>query len=309
MLELKNVTKKYGDFCAVKDLSFKVEEGKIVGLIGPNGAGKSTTIRMIMNIINPNSGEIILDGQNLTIQDKDKIGYLPEERGLYKKETVVNMLTYLASLKGMSKQDINKEIDKWLKKFGLFEWKYKKLENLSKGMSQKIQFISTILHNPKIIFLDEPFSGLDPVSSDELLSIIKELKQDGRIILFSTHIMETAELICDHIVMINHGQKILDGTLQEIRQQFGSNSITIECNGQPNYLQKIQGIIDVKERGNQYDITFDINIEINDLLIEIITKAKENNCLINSYKVSQPSLHSIFVSLANEKTIKSLGDN
>lgn len=298
MLQLKNITKNYGSFRAVDDLSFTAEEGKIIGLIGPNGAGKSTTIRLIMNILQPDSGQILISGEPYKDEDSDLIGYLPEERGLYKKQKVSDMLRYLASLKGMKAEEIETQIDLWLSRFGLSKWKNEKIDALSKGMSQKIQFISAIMHSPKIIFLDEPFSGLDPVSSDELLKVIKELKTQGRIIMFSTHVMETAEIICDHIIMINHGKKILDGTIQDIRKKYGSDTITIDCTGSHSFLEGIDSVAGVTERGHELNIAFKPGADVNSLMREIVNKAYENQCVISSLKVDQPSLHSIFVSIA-----------
>ncbi|MBO7464022.1 MAG: ATP-binding cassette domain-containing protein [Bacteroidales bacterium] len=298
MLQLKNITKTYGNFRAVSDLSFDAEEGKIVGLIGPNGAGKSTTIRMIMNILEPDCGEILINGKHLTDDDSDRIGFLPEERGLYKKQKVCDMLYYLGALKGMTKDECNKQIDIWLKKFGLSEWKNKKIDALSKGMSQKIQFISAVMHSPDILFLDEPFSGLDPVSSDQLLSVIKELKSQGRIILFSTHVMETAEIICDHIIMINKGQKILDGSIADIKRQYGSNTLTVSLNGDHAFMKSIPGVIDIVERGNEINVTFSPETDTNSLIAEIASTASKNGCVISGIKLDEPSLHSIFVSIA-----------
>ena len=302
MLELKNVSKSYGsDFFAVKDLSFTAEEGAVVGVIGPNGAGKSTTIRMIMDIIKPDSGTITLGGKPFTSEDKDKIGYLPEERGLYKKEKVSDVLRYLAALKGVSKADADARMDKWLARFDLSEWKNKKIDSLSKGMAQKIQFISTVMHDPKLIFLDEPFSGLDPVSSDELLAVIKELKQEGRIIMFSTHVMEVAERICDHIVMLNHGQKILDGNLAQIRKEYGNNSVTVECKGNADFLKSLAGVKSVQESGSEYTLTLDNNVDGKELFATVATKAKENDCTVSRYMVNEPSLHAVFVSIAGKE--------
>ena len=281
MLQLKNVSKSYGaDFMAVKDLSFTAQEGTVVGVIGPNGAGKSTTIRMIMDIIKPDSGTIMLDDKPFTSEDKDKIGYLPEERGLYKKEKVSDVLRYLAALKGISKADADARMDKWLDRFNLSEWKDKKIDSLSKGMAQKIQFISTVLHDPKLIFLDEPFSGLDPVSSDELLSVIKELKREGRIVLFSTHVMEVAERVCDHIIMLNHGTKILDGTLSEIRKKYGSNSITVECDGNAAFLKDVAGVKNVQESGSEYTLTLTNDADDKAIFAEIAEKSLKNGCTI-----------------------------
>ncbi|MCR5454958.1 MAG: ATP-binding cassette domain-containing protein [Bacteroidales bacterium] len=301
MLQLNNITKSYGSFRAVDDLSFSAEEGKIVGIIGPNGAGKSTTIRLIMNILKPDSGEILYDGHPYSERDSDQIGYLPEERGLYKKQKVSEMLHYLGSLKGLDYANCEAQIDHWLARFGLSEWKNKKIDALSKGMSQKIQFISSVMHSPKILFLDEPFSGLDPVSSDQLLAVIKEMKDQGRIVLFSTHVMETAEIVCDHIIMLNHGKKILDGSIHDIRREFGSNTLTLDISGDHSFLSDIKSIVDVSERGNSLNITFQKDADINALMVDIVNKAYQNGCSISSLKVDEPSLHSIFVGIAGQK--------
>lgn len=304
MLQLKNVSKSYGaDFMAVKDLSFTAQEGTVVGVIGPNGAGKSTTIRMIMDIIKPDSGTIMLDDKPFTSEDKDKIGYLPEERGLYKKEKVSDVLRYLAALKGISKADADARMDKWLDRFNLSEWKDKKIDSLSKGMAQKIQFISTVLHDPKLIFLDEPFSGLDPVSSDELLSVIKELKREGRIVLFSTHVMEVAERVCDHIIMLNHGTKILDGTLSEIRKKYGSNSITVECDGNAAFLKDVAGVKDVQESGSEYTLTLTNDADDKTIFAKIAEKSLKNGCTVSRYIVNEPSLHAVFVNIAGKEAL------
>ena len=298
MLQLNHITKNYGNFRAVDDLSFVAEEGKIIGIIGPNGAGKSTTIRMIMNILQPDGGEILVNGKPYSEDDSDQIGYLPEERGLYKKQKVSEMLHYLGSLKGMTKDDCERQIDYWLNRFGLSEWKDKKIEALSKGMSQKIQFISAVMHSPKILFLDEPFSGLDPVSSDQLLAVIREMKEQGRIVLFSTHVMETAEIICDHIIMLNHGKKILDGSIHEIRREYGSDTLTLDIAGDHSFLDGIESVAGVSERGHAINVAFKKGSDINALIQEIVNKAYQNGCTISSLKVDEPSLHSIFVSIA-----------
>lgn len=300
MLQLNHITKNYGSFRAVDDLSFTAEEGKIIGIIGPNGAGKSTTIRLIMNILQPDGGEILINGKPYSDEDSDQIGYLPEERGLYKKQKVSEVLHYLGALKGMTKEDCEHQIDHWLNRFGLTEWKDKKIEALSKGMSQKIQFISSVMHSPKILFLDEPFSGLDPVSSDQLLAVIREMKEQGRIILFSTHVMETAEIICDHIIMLNHGHKILDGTIHDIKREFGNDTLSLDITGDHSFLQGIPSIVDVSERGNSLNIAFQKGTDINALIVEIVNKAYQNGCAISSLKVDEPSLHSIFVSIAGK---------
>ena len=298
MLSLRGVTKKYGDFYAVDKLDFDAPAGQIVGLIGPNGAGKSTTIRMIMNILECDEGEILLDGKKFTADDSNIIGYLPEERGLYKKQKVVDVLVYLAELKGCTKQEALPKIDYWLKRFDLMEWKDKKIDSLSKGMAQKIQFVSTIIHDPQILFLDEPFSGLDPVSADELLSIMNELKQSGRILLFSTHVMEQAEKICDQIIMLNHGKKILDGSMQKIRTQYGKNTITIDYSGDASSISDLPVVESVQHSGNTCSVVLKNGSSVDELFTSLTPLIAQGKFSLRSIKVDEPSLHSIFVKLA-----------
>ncbi len=222
---LRNVTKRFGDFTAVSELSLAVQPGRIFGLLGPNGAGKTTTIRMIVNIFAPDSGAIELFGKTISPATQDRIGYLPEERGLYKKMKVGDQLRFFAELKDISGKEADARIDRWLKRLKLSEWKAKKSSELSKGMQQKVQFITTVLHEPDLLILDEPFSGLDPVNVDLLKEIVLELKQAGKTIIFSTHQMEVAEKICDDICLINRSRKILEGSIRSVKAGFGRNAV------------------------------------------------------------------------------------
>jgi ABC-2 type transport system ATP-binding protein len=219
-LEVKNLTKTFDKIVAVDNASFEVPEGSIFGLIGRNGAGKTTTIRMMMNIYLPDSGVVILRGTKVGQDFKNQVGYLPEERGLYKKMKVVDILYYFAELKGKSGRDLHKKADEYLKRFELYDRRLSKIEDLSKGNQQKVQFIATILHDPEFIILDEPFSGLDPINTNLLREIILEMKKRGKVIIFSTHLMDFAEKMCDHIVMIDHGKIILKGSLNEIKSKY-----------------------------------------------------------------------------------------
>jgi ABC-2 type transport system ATP-binding protein len=237
MIELESVTKSYRKLKAVDNLSFKAEKGEIFGIIGPNGAGKSTTIRMILDIIKPDRGLISLMGEKAP--NLDRIGYLPEERGLYKKETVQSMLIYLGRLKGASYSDLNDKLDLWLKRFDLLEWRHKKIESLSKGMSQKVQFISALLHDPDILILDEPFSGLDPLSVEVLKEAIMEEAARGKTVLFSTHVMEQAEKLCHKILLLNKGQTLINGPLAQIKQKVGNRNIQIEFDGDATFIKKL----------------------------------------------------------------------
>src|SRR5687768_15428502 len=221
LLQVQNLKKYFATQKAVDNISFSIEEGSIFGLLGPNGAGKTTLIRMITGIFYPDEGEIIFDGKKFDpINDIGKIGYMPEERGLYKKMKIGEQTLYLAQLKGLNNSDATRRIKEWFVKLEMESWWNKKVEDLSKGMQQKLQFVTTVIHNPKLIILDEPFSGLDPVNSNVIKDEIFRLAQNGATIIFSTHRMEQVEEICDHIILVNKGKKILDGTVREAKQQY-----------------------------------------------------------------------------------------
>ena len=228
ILELQNLKKYFATQKAVDDISLSVERGQIFGLLGPNGAGKTTLIRMITGIFYPDEGQIIFDGKKFDpVNDVEQIGYMPEERGLYKKMKIGEQTMYLAQLKGLSRSDAQTRIKQWFVKFEMESWWNKKVEDLSKGMSQKLQFVTTVLHNPKLIILDEPFSGLDPVNSNLIKDEIFNLAKNGATIIFSTHRMEQVEEICDHIALVNKGKKILDGTVKQLKQYFKENLFSI----------------------------------------------------------------------------------
>jgi len=294
---IRDLKKVYGAKAAVDGLNLVVPRGSFFGLLGPNGAGKSTTIRMIMNILAPDSGTIELDGRPLGAADRERIGYLPEERGLYRKQKVNDVLLYLAALKGCPARVAQGRIDHWLERFDLMEWKFKKVDTLSKGMSQKVQFISTVAHDPDLVFLDEPFSGLDPVSADELLGFVREMKAAGKLVLFSTHVMEQAEKVCDRIVMLNKGATILDGDLREIRHAYGENSVTVSLSGRPEgaaaYLASLPSVAAVRDEGLSQVVTLAPGSTSDDLF-----QALSGNAHVASFAVNEPSLHSIFVKLA-----------
>ncbi len=236
-LEVKNLVKSFDKVKAVDDVSFAVPEGSVFGLIGRNGAGKTTTIRMMMNIYLPDSGEVILRGTKVGQEFKDKVGYLPEERGLYKKMKVMETLLFFAELKGKTGKDIEKKADLYLSRFDLADRKNSKIEDLSKGNQQKIQFLTTILHDPEFLILDEPFSGLDPINTNIIKEIILELKREGKIIIFSTHLMDFAEKMCDHIAMIDHGRIILHGALNEIKKKHAQRNVSLNYEGDISFLK------------------------------------------------------------------------
>jgi ABC-2 type transport system ATP-binding protein len=239
MLSINAISKSYAEKVAVRNLSLEVSGGEIFGILGPNGAGKTSTIRMICGITLPDSGTIELLGSPITDARQNRIGYLPEERGLYKKMKVQDILIYLAELKGLSKSDAKTRAAHWLNRFEISSWATKKVEELSKGMQQKIQFIAVVLHDPDLLILDEPFSGLDPINSELITTVILELKQAGKTILFSTHRMEQIEKLCDSICLINNGEKVLDGNVRQIKKSYSKNYLQIDFEGNPNFITKL----------------------------------------------------------------------
>ena len=292
MIEVKNVTKSFDSVTAVRDVSFATEPGEIFGLIGPNGAGKSTTIRMIMNILAPDSGSILFEGKPITEKDKDRIGYLPEERGLYKKVKVNDMLIYLGELKGKERNLLQKNIDYWLDRFDLSDWKMKPISELSKGMSQKVQFIAAVAHEPAILFFDEPFAGLDPVSSDLLRESIIELSRSGKTVLFSTHIMEQAERLCNRIFLIDKGRKVVYGSVDEIKDAHGSNTVAVEYDGDGSFINGLPQVAGATTYQRWIELQLVDGADPDDLL-----KALVGRISIRRFEVKAPSLHSIFINL------------
>jgi ABC-2 type transport system ATP-binding protein len=293
ILELKNLKKYYATQKAVDNISFSIEKGSIFGLLGPNGAGKTTLLRMITGIFYPDDGEIILDGQQFDPEnDIIKIGYMPEERGLYKKMKIGDQALYLAQLKGLSKSEAMTKIKFWFKKLEMESWWNKKVEDLSKGMSQKLQFVITVLHEPKLIILDEPFSGLDPVNANLIKDEIYGLAQRGCTVIFSTHRMEQVEEICDHIVLVNLGKKILDGTVSGIKQQFKENIYNIKVQELPANLSSDAFHI-VDQTANLLTVKINEGKSSNDVLKYFI----EQNLTIDSFNEVLPTLNDIFINL------------
>ncbi len=293
LLSLSNLKKYYATQKAVDDISFDIKRGSIFGLLGPNGAGKTTLLRMITGIFYPDGGSIILDGQPFNpIEDIQKIGYMPEERGLYKKMKIGEQALYLAQLKGLSKAEATEKIKYWFKKFEMETWWNKKVEDLSKGMSQKLQFVITVLHEPKLIILDEPFSGLDPLNANLIKEEIYNLAKKGSTIIFSTHRMEQVEEICDHIVLMNLGKKILDGTVTEIKQQFKENSFVIQTNNTTGI--KENAIFNTMSHiENKIIVKINPGYQSNDVLKYLL----QENINIVSYNELLPSLNDIFIHL------------
>jgi ABC-2 type transport system ATP-binding protein len=295
MIELRSVSKSYGSVKAVQDVSFATRPGEIFGLLGPNGAGKSTTIKMIMNIIAPDAGEILFNGTRISSADKDRIGYLPEERGLYRKVKIGEMLLYLASLKNADMAAANRRLDEWLKRFDLSEWKTRTPEALSKGMAQKAQFIAAVLHDPEFIFLDEPFSGLDPVSTDVLREVVLELGNAGKTILFSTHNMEVAEKLCSRILVIDHGREVISGSLAEIKGRYGHNTVVAEFDGDLDPASLASLAADIRRYPRWVEIELAPDATPQQLL-----KALVDRVSVRRFEVVSPSLHKIFVELVGK---------
>lgn len=290
-VELQNVTKTYGPHVAVKDLCLNVPEGSLYGFIGPNGSGKTSTIRMILRIIHPDSGTIRVLGNTDASAANDELGYLPEERGLYKKLTVRRMLRYYAELKGMSPAAAATAIDEWLERFELTDWVNKKIEALSKGMSQKVQFIASVISHPSLVILDEPFSGLDPVNTEAIRAAVLKLRQDGTTVIFSTHDMQVAEKMCDYIFMIHKGNKVLDGTMDQIRTQYGHDTIRLRWNGSVEDLNAMPEVRRVAHMGGYQEIQF--TGEPQNLLRRLPELGD-----VSLFEIAQPSLHDIFIRIA-----------
>ena len=300
LLELEHLKKYYATQKAVDDISFSIEQGSIFGLLGPNGAGKTTLLRMITGIFFPDEGNIIFDGKKFdALNDIIKIGYMPEERGLYKKMKIGDQALYLAQLKGLSKNEAMEKIKFWFKRLEMESWWNKKVEDLSKGMSQKLQFVITVLHEPKLIILDEPFSGLDPLNANLIKDEIYGLAQRGATIIFSTHRMEQVEEICDHIVLVNLGRKVLDGTVQQIKQDFKENKFSIQLNGIPATIASTAfDVIDTK--ANKLTVKIKDGYKSNDVLKHFI----HDGVNVEAFSEILPSLNDIFINIVEDTHAK-----
>ena len=295
-LRVEGVTKRFGDFTAVDDLSFQVRRGRVFGFLGPNGAGKTTTIRMIVGITAPDSGHIELFGRKMGPDLQDHIGYLPEERGLYKKMKVVDQLRYFAALKSVPSAEVDKRIDFWLERMNLAEWKKKKTTDLSKGMQQKIQFISTVLHDPDLLILDEPFSGLDPVNVEFMIEVLSEFRTKEKTIIFSTHLMETAERLCNDILLINKSRKVVAGSLREVKESFGRNMIALRAAGGDGVLNDKSLVAKIIEHADEIEVQLNEGIDPQAFLKRLI----EHGASITKFEKVEPSLNDIFIEKVSE---------
>jgi ABC-2 type transport system ATP-binding protein len=295
-LILEHVTKSYGEFTAVNDLSLQVRPGRVFGLIGPNGAGKTTTIRMIVNITVPDSGTIELFGQRMKTALQDRIGYLPEERGLYKKMKVGEQLRFFAELKDLRGAEANRRIDEWLARLELSAWKEKRTKELSKGMQQKVQFITAVIHDPDLVILDEPFSGLDPVNVDLMKETILDQKAKGKTIILSTHQMEIAEKLCDDVCMINRAQKVLDGKLRDIKRSFSRNAVALQFEGGDGLLNDPELVANIRQHGEDTEVLLVPGASPQTLLKRLV----EAGVNVSKFELVEPSLHDIFIEKVRE---------
>jgi ABC-2 type transport system ATP-binding protein len=290
-LRVADVTKRFGEFTAVEDLSFNVRAGRIFGFIGPNGAGKTTTIRMIVGITVPDEGSIELFGQRMSPALQDRIGYLPEERGLYKKMKIADQLRYFAALKGMTASAAEKKIDFWLDRMNLVEWKKKRTTELSKGMQQKIQFISTVMHDPDLLILDEPFSGLDPINVEFLIDVISEFKTRDKTIIFSTHLMDTAEKLCNDILLIDKARKVVAGSLREVKESYGRNLIALRVTGGEKVLSDATMVSKQVVHADEVIVHLTNGVDPQSLLRNLI----DSGAVISKFEKVEASLNDIFI--------------
>ncbi|NIM00888.1 MAG: ATP-binding cassette domain-containing protein, partial [Acidobacteria bacterium] len=287
---LNDIRKTFGTHRAVDGLSFEIPRGTVFGLLGRNGAGKSTTIRMIMDIIRPDSGSIEILGRPMDGLIKDRLGYLPEERGLYPKMKVLDMLEFFGSVKGLKPAEARRRGLPWLERLELAEWKDKKVEELSKGMQQKAQFITTILNEPDVLILDEPFSGMDPVNQEIFRNLLLEITQSGTTLIFSTHVMESAERLCNQIALIDHGRAVLSGSLASIKRKFGSNTVQLEFDGDGRFLETLPGVAKVHRSKRFVEVNMNDGEDPQGVL-----EAAAGRLAVRRFEVMEPTLHNIFI--------------
>lgn len=292
MLKVLNLRKEYSSVIAVDSVSFDVARGEILGLLGPNGAGKTTTIRMVLNILQPDGGTVMYDGKPFSEQVRNIVGYLPEERGLYKKSSLFSTILYFAELRGMQSGLAKAETYKWLQRFNMLPHKESKIEELSKGNQQKVQFITAIIHDPALVILDEPFSGLDPVNQLVFKEVFMELKQRGKAVIFSTHQMDAAEKLSDTLCLINKGRVVLSGKMHEVKKQYGKNAVHLEFNGDGDFLKSLPAVRHAMLYGNSAELDLNDGYTAHSLLAQVINRIE-----IRKFEIREPSLHSIFLQI------------
>jgi ABC-2 type transport system ATP-binding protein len=289
---LNSLQKSFGEVQAVNNLSVTVPQASVYGFLGPNGAGKTTTLRMIMNIIRPDSGQVRIFGDTSVEQAKARIGYMPEERGLYRKMTVAKVLSFFGAIKGLSGSELSGRVSKWLRRVELTDWATKKVEELSRGMHQKLQFAVTAINEPELLILDEPFAGLDPLNTDLIKAIMLEIRGEGKTIIFSTHVMHEAEKLCDSILLINKGRAILDDSLANIKSRRSSHIVSAELEGDTDFIEELDEVKRVKSEGDSFEITLSDNADTQQLLRILIERLR-----VHRFEVKVPSLHEIFIDL------------
>jgi ABC-2 type transport system ATP-binding protein len=290
VVRLRGVNKSFGGKHAVQDLDFDLPKGTVCGLLGPNGAGKTTAIRMILDILGPDSGDIEVFGERVSPEVRDRIGYLPEERGMYQKMRVAEHLAFFGEIKGMRHGDAVKEAGVWLERLGLGDRANDRVESLSKGMQQKVQFIATVLHGPELLILDEPFSGLDPINADLLREVVVERKAQGATVLFSTHMIDDAERICDRVCMISGARKVLDGTLAEVKGLSGRRDVVIECDGDRSFLRSPL-IASATDHGRRIEIRLHPDADPQEFLKAVV----DSGARIDRFEIAEPSLREVFL--------------
>lgn len=292
MLKVTHLRKEFTSVLAVNDVSFEVQRGEILGLLGPNGAGKTTSIRIVLNILKPDAGEVTFDGRGFAEMTRNQVGYLPEERGLYRKSKLWDAILYFAQIRGMNPGDAKTEAYRWLQRFNLVSYKDKRVEELSKGNQQKVQFIIAIIHDPIYVVLDEPFSGLDPVNQILFKDIFLELKQRGKAIIYSTHQMDQAEKLSDTLCLINHGQVVLSGKVHDVKKRYGKNSVFMEFDGDGSFLPSLPGV----RRSNVFQHSAELELEV-DIVPQVILSYLIGLVDIKKFEVREPSLNSIFIQI------------
>ncbi|MFZ2149428.1 MAG: ATP-binding cassette domain-containing protein [Sedimentisphaerales bacterium] len=292
---LNSVHKSFGDVQAVNNLSVRVPKGSIYGFLGPNGAGKTTTLRMIMNIIRPDSGSIEIFGDSSVERAKARMGYMPEERGLYRKMTVAKVLTYFGAIKGLAGSELSSSVYRWLQRVDLTNWANKKVEELSRGMHQKLQFAVTAINEPELLILDEPFAGLDPLNTDLLKGIMLEMRDEGKTVILSTHVMHEAEKLCDSILLINKGKAVLDDRLANIQSRQKSHVVSVELEGDTGFIEKLPKVTAIKSNGHRLEISLADNADTQELLKSLVSRVR-----VQRFEVKVPSLHEIFVELVRK---------
>jgi len=295
---LDNVCKSFGSLQAVGNLSVDVPAGAVYGFLGPNGAGKTTTIRMIMNIIRPDSGSISILGDGSFAALKERIGYMPEERGLYRKMTLRKTLAYFGTIKGVTSIQLAERIPRWLERLDLAGWADKKVEELSRGMHQKLQFAVTVINEPELLILDEPFSGLDPLNQELLKEIICRMRSEGKTVIFSTHVMHEAEQLCDYILLINKGRVVLDGRLAEIRSRHKSHTVCAEFEGETGFLRELPFVAEIGQQADHVEIHLTEDADPQQLLRVLVERTR-----VQSFAVKVPSLHEIFIRIVGQRNV------